>query len=135
MMDLLPEPILNTMYSNTHNLEYMNSMNHIKMFKQRYDDIPRCTKQVYGDRFPQIEMSIPIKKMLMALQKKVIEVDTSNTTQVDGEYNFLCRGEKYMKIIEADTNLKTKVDSFSFVYGVNGGGRFYKFQIKWLNKQ
>ena len=66
----------------------MNSMSHIKMFKQHYDDIPRYTKQVYGDRFPQIEMSIPIKKMLMALQKKVIEVDTSNTTQVDGAYIF-----------------------------------------------
>ena len=40
-----------------------------------------------------------------------------------------------MKIIEADLNVKIKVDSFNFVYGVNGGGRFYKFQIKWLNKQ
>ena len=38
------------------------------------------------------------------------------------------------KIIEADINVKIKVDSFNFVYGVNGGRRFYKFQIKWLNK-
>ena len=30
---------------------------------------------------------------------------------------------------------KIKVDSFNFVYGVNGGRRFYKFQVKWLNKQ
>ena len=40
-----------------------------------------------------------------------------------------------MKIIEADMNVKLKVDSFKFVYGVNGGRRFYKFQIKWLDKQ
>ena len=39
-----------------------------------------------------------------------------------------------MKIIEADMNVKTKVDSFTFVYGVNGGRRFYKFQHTWLNK-
>ena len=31
-------------------------------------------------------------------------------------------------------NLKIKVDSFNFVYGVNGGRRFHKFQNKWLNK-
>ena len=31
------------------------------MFKQHYDDIPRYTKQVYGDKFPQIEINIPIK--------------------------------------------------------------------------
>ena len=48
-MDLLPEPILNNMYRNKHNLEYMNSMNHIKMFKKLDDDTPRYTKQVYGD--------------------------------------------------------------------------------------
>ena len=74
-------------------------MNHIKMFKQHYDDIPRYTKHVYGDRFPQIEMSKPIKKILMPLQKKIIEIDTSNTTQFDGEYKLLYRGEKCMKII------------------------------------
>ena len=39
-----------------------------------------------------------------------------------------------MKILEADMNVKTKVDFFNFVYGVNGGRRFYKFQIEWLNK-
>ena len=63
MMDLLPEPILNKLYSNKHNLEYMNCMNHIKMFKQHYDDMPRYIKQVYGDRFPQIETNIPINNV------------------------------------------------------------------------
>ena len=58
-MDLSPESISNHIYRDKHNLEYANSMNHIKMFKNDYD-IPRYTKQVYGDRFPQIEMSIPI---------------------------------------------------------------------------
>ena len=62
MMDLLPEPILNKICRDKHNLEYINSMKHIKMLKQHYDDIPRYTKQVYGDKFPQIEMRIPIKK-------------------------------------------------------------------------
>ena len=47
---------------------------------------------------------------------------------------FLNRGDKYMKIIEADMTVKVKVDSFGFVYVVSGGRRFYKFQIKWLNK-
>ena len=60
MLDLLPESISNETYRDKHNFEYANSMNHIKMFKQYYD-ISRYTKQVYGDRFPQIEMSIPIK--------------------------------------------------------------------------
>ena len=50
-MGLVPEPILNKIYSDKRNLEYMNSMNHIEMSKQHYDDIPRYTKQVYGDRF------------------------------------------------------------------------------------
>ena len=31
-------------------------------------------------------------------------------------------------------NVEIKVDSFNFVYDVNGGRRFHKFQIKWLNK-
>ena len=70
----------------------------------------------------------------MPLQKNIIEIDTGNTTQFDGEYNFLYRGEEYMKIVEADRNLKIKVDSFSFVYSVNGGRRVYKFQIKWFNE-
>jgi len=30
-------------------------------------------------------------------------------------------------------NVKIKVDSFIFVYGVNGGRSFHKFQNKWLN--
>ena len=67
------------------------------MFKQHYEDIPRCTKHVYGDKFPQIEMNIPIQNMLMPLQKNLIEIDTSKTTQFDGECNFLYRGDKYMK--------------------------------------
>ena len=33
-----------------------------------------------------------------------------------------------------DMNVKIKIDSFNFVYGVNGGRRFYYFQMKWLNK-
>ncbi len=135
IMDILPEPVLNEVFRYKHNMEYVNSMNHVKMFKQHYDDIPRYIKEVYGDRFPQIEINIPIKKMLIPLQKNIIEIDTSNTTQFDGEYNFLYRGEKYMKRIEVDMNVKIKVDSYNFVYGVNGGRRFYKFQIKWLNKQ
>ena len=73
--------------------------------------------------------------MLIPLQKNIIEIDTSNTTQFDGEYSLLYRGAKYMKIIEGDLNVKIKVDSFKFVYGVNGGRRFYKFQIKWLNER
>ena len=60
MMDLLPEPIFNKIYRNKHNLEYINSMNRIKMFKRHYDDIPRYTKEVNGDKFQQIEMNIPI---------------------------------------------------------------------------
>ena len=64
-----------------------------------------------------------------------MEIDTSKSTQFDGEYNCLYRGEKYMKIVEVDMNVKIKVDSFNSVYDVNGGRRFYKFQITWLNKQ
>ena len=72
--------------------------------------------------------------MLVPFQKNIIEIDTSKTIQFDGECNVLYRVEKYMKIIEADMNVKIRVHSFSFVYGVNGGRRFYKFQIKRLNK-
>ena len=61
MMDLLPESISNKICRGKHKLEYANSMNHIQTFKQDYD-IPRYTRQVYGDRFPQIDMSIPIEK-------------------------------------------------------------------------
>ena len=39
-----------------------------------------------------------------------------------------------MKRLEVDMNVKIKVDSFNCVYGVNGGRRFHKFQMKWLNK-
>ena len=72
MVKLLPEPILNEIYKNKHNLECINSTNHRKVFKQHYDDIPRHTKQAHGDKFPQIEMHIPIKQMLMPLQKNII---------------------------------------------------------------
>ena len=40
-----------------------------------------------------------------------------------------------MKRIEVDMNVKSKVDAYNFVYGVNGGRRYNKIQIKWLNKQ
>ena len=40
-----------------------------------------------------------------------------------------------MKIIETDMNVKIKVDSCHFLYGANGGRRFYKLQIRWLNEQ
>jgi hypothetical protein len=30
--------------------------------------------------------------------------------------------------------VKIKADSFNVVYGVHGGRRFRKFQIKWLSK-
>ena len=63
MVDLLPETVLNKIYKDKPNLEYIDSINHIKMFKQHYDGIPRYTKQVYGDRFPQIDKNIPIKKI------------------------------------------------------------------------
>ena len=105
------------------------------MFKQHYDDIPRYTKPVYSDRFQQININIPIEKILVPLQKNIKEIDTIKTTEFDGEYICLYRGEKTMKIFEVDMNLKTKVDAFNFVHGVNGGRRFYKFQIRWLNKQ
>ena len=61
IMEILQEPILNDVFRYKHNMEYVNSMNHVKMFKQHYDDIPRYIKEVYGDRFPQIEINIPIK--------------------------------------------------------------------------
>ena len=37
---------------------------------------------------------------------------------------LLYRGEKYVKIVEADVNAEIKIDSFDFVYGVTGGRRF-----------
>ena len=46
------------------------------------------------------------------------------TMQFDGEYNFLYRGAKYMKIVEVDMNVKIKLFGFNFVYGVNSGRRF-----------
>ena len=61
-MNLLPDAILAEIYKGKHNMEYVNSMNHTKMFKQHYGDIPRYIKEVYGDRFQQIEINIPIKK-------------------------------------------------------------------------
>ena len=64
----------------------------------------------------------------MPLQKNIKQIDTSNATQFDGEYSFLYRGNKYMKVIEADMTVKIKIDSFSFVYGVNGG-RIISFKL------
>ena len=72
--------------------------------------------------------------MLIPLNKNIIEIDTSNTTQFDGEYNFLYRGENIGKI-EVDMNVKIKVDAYNCVYGVNSGRRYNEIQIKWLNKQ
>ena len=60
MMDLLPETVLNKIYKYKHHLEYIDSINHINMFKQHYDDIPRYTKPIYGDKFQQINITIPI---------------------------------------------------------------------------
>jgi len=132
MVDLLPETNPNKIHK--HILEYIDSINHINMFKQHYDDIPRYTKPVYSDRFQQININIPIEKILVPLQKNIKEIDTIKTTEFDGEYICLYRGEKTMKIFEVDMNLKTKVDAFNFVHGVNGGRSFSKFQIRWLNK-
>ena len=56
--------------------------------------------------------------MLVPFRKNIIEIDTSDTTEFDGEYNFLYRGAKYMKIIEVDMNVKIKTDAFNFVYSV-----------------
>ena len=36
----------------------------------------------------------------MPLQKNITEIDKSNTTQFDGEYNFLHRGDNYMKTMK-----------------------------------
>jgi hypothetical protein len=58
------------------------------MFKQHYDDIPRYTKAIYDDKFPQININIKIKGMLVPLQNNIIEIDTSNTTQYDGACIF-----------------------------------------------
>ena len=58
-------------------------MNRIKMFSQCYDDIPRYTKQLSDDKFQQIEIDIPIKRMLMPLRKNIKEIDTSSTTHCD----------------------------------------------------
>ena len=52
MMDLLPETVVNKIYKDKHNLENIDSINHKDMFKQHYDDIPRYTKAIYGDKFP-----------------------------------------------------------------------------------
>ena len=120
-MDLLPETSLNKIHRDKHNLENTNSMNHVNMFKQHYDDIPSYTKQVY--EFQQIRMNIQIRNMLMPLQRNLGEIDTSNTTQFDGECNCLYRGEKCLKTNEADMNVKIKIDSFNFAYGVNLGRR------------
>ena len=72
--------------------------------------------------------------MFLPLPKNLIEIDTSETTQFDGGYNFSYRNEKCMKTIEVGMNVKVKVGSINFVYGVNGGRSFYKFRIGRLNK-
>ena len=52
-----------------HNLEYANNMVHIKMFKNIMMIYPRYINESSGDKHPQIDTKIPIKKMLMPLQK------------------------------------------------------------------
>ena len=69
MMDLLAETILNKIHTDKRHLEYTNSMNHVNMFKQHYDEIARYTKEVYCDEFPRIEMNIQIKNMLLPLKE------------------------------------------------------------------
>ena len=69
MMDLLPETVVNKSCKDKHNSEYIDSINHINMFKQHYDDIPRYTKPVYGDKFPQIDINTPIKKNVNTITK------------------------------------------------------------------
>ena len=82
------------------------------MFKQHYDDIPRYTKPIYGDKFQHIDINIPIIKMLVPLQENIIEIDTSDTTEFDGEYNLLYRGATYMKIVEVDMDVRIKIDAY-----------------------
>ena len=43
--------------------------------------------------------------MLVPLQNNIIQIDTSKTTRFGGVYNFLYRGEKSMKTMEADVNV------------------------------
>ena len=42
----------------------------------------------------------------MPLQNKIIEIDPSNTIKFYGEYNVRCRGQKFMKMVEADTKVE-----------------------------
>ena len=72
-MGLLPEPILNKIYRDKHNLEYIDSISHIPILKQDYADIRRYTKQVYGGKFPQMNINVPIKTLLIPLQKSIID--------------------------------------------------------------
>ena len=80
MMDLLPETVVNKFYKDKHNLEYIDSITHIKMSKQHYDDIHRYTKPIYGDKFPQIDINIPIEKKTSTITKNIIEIDTNNNS-------------------------------------------------------
>ena len=57
---LITRNSLNKFYKDKHNLECMDSINHIKMLDQHYDDIPRYTKPLYGDKFPHININIPM---------------------------------------------------------------------------
>ena len=62
---------MNEIYREKHNVEYIDSMNHVNMFRQHYEDIPRYTKQVHGDKFPQIEMNIP-KRLTQTIQHNLM---------------------------------------------------------------
>ena len=97
MIGVLPESIIDEIFKGKHNLEYAHSMRHVKMFKQYYDDIPRYVNNGCGDRFSEVKIDIPIKTMLIPLNKNIIEIDTSNTTQFDGEFNFYIEVKIYEK--------------------------------------
>ena len=73
--------------------------------------------------------------MLIPLQKNIIEIDTSNTTQFDGEYNLLYRGEHIWKELKWIWMLKLRLIHIILCMVSMVEEDFYKFQIKWLNKQ
>lgn len=68
MLDNLPEPILETIYKYKHNIEYVNTLSYIKMFRTEYE-VAKLIDPVYGDRHPQIIANIPIKTV-DAINKK-----------------------------------------------------------------
>ena len=53
------------------------------------------TKELFGGDFSR--GNYHANKMLMPLQKNIIEIGTINTTQFDGEYNLSYRGAHIWK--------------------------------------